>query len=468
MLAVFTACEKNEPSDNTNDNGTNTDQNDSNSNSGNNNATGTANGHDYVDLGLSVKWATCNVGATKPEEYGNYYAWGETEPKTIYDWSTYKWCNGSSSTLTKYCTVDNKTALDLEDDAARANWGDSWRMPTDAELAELYEKCTWKWTDDYNGTGVAGQIVTGLNSNSIFLPAAGSMRKDILEQAGFVGLYYSSNLGGGEATNVVFRRYFLGEVSDDNFRPSGHSVRPVIEYSNGINTDQNEGSSNTDNSSGSISEPTGTENGYGYVDLGLPSGLKWATCNVGATAPEEYGNHYAWGETEPKTTYDWSTYKWCNGSFSYSYDILTKYNTSSERGTVDNKTVLDPEDDAAHVNWGGAWRMPTRAEWLELCENCIWKGTDDYNGTGVAGQIVTGSNGNSIFLPVAGNRATQDEECDYIGYYWSSSLDIGEAIEKEIREPNEGGAWVMFFLSNYRGWGFATRCYGNSVRPVTK
>ena len=92
---------------------------------------------------MSVKWATCNVGATKPEEYGDYFAWGETDPKSTYDWSTYKYCNGSSSTLTKYNTdnsqgtVDNKTTLDLSDDAARANWGDSWRMPTDAELTEL-------------------------------------------------------------------------------------------------------------------------------------------------------------------------------------------------------------------------------------------------------------------------------------------------------------------------------------------
>ena len=469
MLAVFTACENSEPIDNSN--GINTDQNGGNSNTDNSSGsvsapTGTENGHGYVDLGLSVKWATCNVGATKPEEYGNYYAWGETETKTTYDWSTYKWSNGSKFTFTKYAsTVDNKTALDPEDDAARANWGDSWRMPTDAELAELCEKCTWKWTDDYNGTGVAGQIVTGLNSNSIFLPAAG-MREDILEQAGFVGVYYSSNLRNNlDVANVIFRSFFLGEVAGDNLRVSGVPVRPVIEYSNGINTDQNEGSSNTDNSSGSISEPTGTENGYGYVDLGLPSGLKWATCNVGATAPEEYGNHYAWGETEPKTTYDSSTYKWCNGSSS----TLTKYNTSSERGTVDNKTVLDPEDDAAHVNWGGAWRMPTRAEWLELYENCIWKGTDDYNGTGVAGQIVTGLNGNSIFLPVAGNRAPQDNERDYCGYYWSSSLDMGEALEKEIREPNEDRAWDMSFQSQrYRGWSISSRSDGNSVRPVTK
>ena len=101
------------------------------------------NGHDYVDLGLSIKWATCNVGASSPEEYGDYFAWGETEPKSIYDWSTYKYCNGSETTLTKYNysniygTVDNKTTLEMSDDAARANWGGGWRMPTEANRGIL-------------------------------------------------------------------------------------------------------------------------------------------------------------------------------------------------------------------------------------------------------------------------------------------------------------------------------------------
>jgi hypothetical protein len=132
--------------------------------------------HEYVDLGLSVKWATCNVGATKPEEYGDYFAWGETTPKDAYDWSTYKWCNGGPSTQTKYCTnssygtVDNKTTLDLSDDAACANWGGSWRMPTRAEQDELRNNCTWTWTTQ---NGVNGYKVTGTNGNSIFLPAAG-------------------------------------------------------------------------------------------------------------------------------------------------------------------------------------------------------------------------------------------------------------------------------------------------------
>lgn len=102
--------------------------------------------------------------------------------------------------------------------------------------------------------------------------------------------------------------------------------------------------------------------GHAYVDLGLPSGTLWATTNVGAIAPEEYGNYFAWGETESKDTYNWSTYKWCNGT----YNSITKYCTNSRLGVSDRKTILDPEDDAAHVNWGGYWRMPTKEEQDEL------------------------------------------------------------------------------------------------------
>ena len=192
---------------------------------------------DYVavDLGLSVKWATCNVGAIKPEEYGDYYAWGETEPKTTYNWSTYKWCNGSADTQTKYCTsstygtVDDKTQLELADDAARANWGGAWRMPTDAEWTELRENCTWTWTSDYNGTGVKGRIVTSnINANSIFLPAAGSRYNGVLYDAGYYGLYWSNSL---RTDNPLYAWIvFLDSDNVDRvsyFRYYGLSVRPV-------------------------------------------------------------------------------------------------------------------------------------------------------------------------------------------------------------------------------------------------
>lgn len=202
------------------------------------------------------------------------------------------------------------------------------------------------------------------------------------------------------------------------------------------------------------------------IDLGLTSGLKWATCNVGANAPEEYGDYFAWGETEPyyssqdpltwkegKTAgYYWSSYKWCNGSS----NTQTKYCTDSSYGTVDNKTVLDPEDDAAAVNWGGTWRMPTDAEWTELRTECTWTWTTQ---NGVNGRLVTGPNGNSIFLPAAGYRYNTDLIlAGSVGYCWSSSLNTF----------SPGRAYYVCFHSGNVYGGSGYRCNGWSVRPVTE
>ena len=196
------------------------------------------NGHEYVDLGLSVKWATCNVGATEPEEYGDYFAWGETELKDYYgSWFRYKWCNGSSTKLTKYNTkssygpVDNKTTLDLSDDAARANWGGSWRMPTDAELTELREQCTWTWTTQ---NGVYGYKVTskksGYTNKSIFLPAAGYRDENSLSYAGITGEYWSSSLDTGNPYYACILHFLSDHVTRGyENRYHGLPVRPVCQ-----------------------------------------------------------------------------------------------------------------------------------------------------------------------------------------------------------------------------------------------
>ena len=189
-----------------------------------------------VDLGLSVKWATCNVGAKKPEEYGDYFAWGEVEPKPkeTYSWSTYKYCVDNYNNLTKYCNdsyygnngfTDSKTVLDLEDDAAHVNWGGSWRMPTDEEMTELREQCTWTWTTQ---NGVNGYKVVGPNGNSIFLPAAGYRYGSSLYNAGSDGRYWSSSLNSGnpsDAYNVYFYSSHVGRSY--YYRGRGFSVRPV-------------------------------------------------------------------------------------------------------------------------------------------------------------------------------------------------------------------------------------------------
>lgn len=195
------------------------------------------NDHEAVDLGLSVKWATCNVGAEFPEQYGGYYAWGETEEKSNYSWSTYKWCKGSYDSLSKYCTnsrygnVDNKTVLDSEDDVAHVKWGDNWRMPTLDEFGELVEKCTWEWT---TVNGVGGHKVTAPNGNSIFLPATGS--RDGSGSAcggrGSDGIYLSRTLHESGSDEVGFLLTSSGNWnmrSYSSLRYSGGAVRPVTE-----------------------------------------------------------------------------------------------------------------------------------------------------------------------------------------------------------------------------------------------
>ena len=154
-----------------------------------------------------------------------------------------------------------------------------------------------------------------------------------------------------------------------------------------------------------------------WVDLGLPSGLLWATRNVGATSPEDYGDYFAWGETTPKEVYNWSTYRYCNGN----YNELTKYCNMSgfgHNGFTDNLTILQPGDDAATANYGG--RTPTAAEWVELMDNTTSQWTTQ---NGVNGWCFTAANGNSLFLPAAGNRLDSSlSDAGSDGVYWSSSL----------------------------------------------
>lgn len=188
--------------------------------------------YEYVDLGLSVKWAAYNVGANSPEGYGDYFAWGEKTTKTTYNWSTYKWCNGIYNTMTKYCTlsidgtVDKKTTLDIADDAAHANWGGSWRMPTKAEQEELRTKCTW--TRTYQG-GVYGYKVTSKkNANSIFLPAAGYRSDGVLSYAGYYGYYWSSSLYESDSNGAYDLYFNSGNVNrGPYYRFNGLSVRGV-------------------------------------------------------------------------------------------------------------------------------------------------------------------------------------------------------------------------------------------------
>ena len=202
---------------------------------------------------------------------------------------------------------------------------------------------------------------------------------------------------------------------------------------------------------------SGSYNGHDYVDLGLPSGTMWATCNVGATTPEGYGDYFAWGETHPKDSYNWSTYKYCEGE---NYR-LTKYCNKSGYGYnsyTDNLTVLQPEDDAATANWGNGWCVPTYDQWEELYENTTSTWTTQ---NGVHGILFTASNGKTLFLPAAGVRwddvlPNESFEAGSDGFYWSNSL-----ITYDPRRP-----WACTFGSDHYRVYDDGRYRGLSVRAV--
>lgn len=492
--------------------------------------------YEYVDLGLpsGLLWATCNVGASSPEDSGGYYAWGETEEKSYYDWSTYKYSEGSVEKITKYCTdssyssygfTDEQTILDASDDVAHVKWGGTWRMPTSGEWIELKENCSWRWTT-LNGT--KGYMVTGKKTGYtdkyIFLPAVGCRflnRLDNFSIYGPIGYYWSSSRDYDEKNLTRYVSFTSNDYCCSvGSRFSGFSVRPVCQSStyvpvtgielnetaislyvgdnfalsamvipsNATNTSVVDWASTnksvaTVDSNGNVkagkdgtaiimvasadggyiakcSVTVCSNTNYEYVDLGLS--VKWATRNVGANKPEDYGDYYAWGETtEAKYFYEWRTYKYCEWGGDEDPDKLTKYCNDSRYGYndfTDNKTVLDLSDDVAHVKWGGNWRIPTAAEWNELLDrnNCTWTKVTKNS---VVGFLVTskkvGYTSNSIFLPCAGWKYDDPPyNRNGSGYYWSSSL----------FESYPFNAWYTLLLGDSMG-GYS-RDIGMSVRPV--
>lgn len=192
-----------------------------------------------------------------------------------------------------------------------------------------------------------------------------------------------------------------------------------------------------------------------YVDLGLPSGTLWATCNVGAEVPEGRGDYFAWGETQPKDTYNWGTYQHCNGN----YNLLTKYCVKSScglNGFADSLTVLEPADDVATTCWGADWRMPTKEEWDELYRKTTVTTTAQ---NGVEGRLLTGVNGNSIFLPATGFCLEEEMICLGLGVYWTSS------VHTDYPER----AWSFHYdLDECHVCGTYERSRGHVVRAVRK
>ena len=404
---------------------------------------GVHNQHEYVDLGLSVKWATCNVGATKPEGYGGYFAYGETTSKKTYTWETYKHGSGSSR-LDKYNSVDGKDILDAADDAATANWGGNWRMPTKAEVQELMTKCKWEWTT-MNGTQ-GYKVISKTNGNYIFLPGCSYFSFSSRSDSGPYGNYMTSTLH--EDNINVYKLGFNPQakpVCNSYSRIFGYSVRPVLgnrkattsaaksssTSSKTSTTAKTSTTSSTSSSSASSYSNATAVGSHAYVDMGLS--VKWATCNVGATKPEDYGSYFAWGETITKDRYDRANYEWENKKYL--------------------KTILSASDDVAKMKWGGQWRMPTMAELEELLKNCKW---DWVTRSGVQGyHVVSKINGNSIFLPAAGDRVGD------------SIYDRGKQVELWSSSRSKSGAYYMVkAIKKNLIMDSEYTYFGRSVRPV--
>ena len=340
---------------------------------------------EYVDLGLPSGnlWAKCNLGASAPEAYGDYYAWGEVEPKQEYTNSNHKWYKEGAPSLgfTKYNNEDGKLSLEDEDDAVIQKLGNGWRTPTLADFRELTnQKLTTIEKTTLNG--VAGyQITSKRNKKSIFIPFAGfkndkpQTREISSDETVAVCMTNQRRID-----NQVFNCWTFAFEQDrirryGKRRYDGISIRPV--------------------------KGPGVPIPNNCVDLGLASGLLWAKYNIGTTEPTELGDYYAWGETSTKKEYYSTNYKYYKAK--YSIEVL-KYNEK------DGKTVLELNDDAARANIGAGYRIPTKEDWEELLEDCKWEAVtttlpetlDPSQKKSIARWKVTGPNGNSIVLPMTG------------------------------------------------------------------
>ena len=366
-----------------------------------------------VDLGLSVKWASANLGATHPGDAGGYFAWGETSPKTgPYTREKYRFMNKNGE-KTKYDfgsvfrsnhPLDCKENLDPEDDVARAVLGNGWRMPDVHELWELQNFCTWETikTEDSSGYLITSRV-PGFEGNSIFLPFAGYVSDFVLRGEGVIqGKGYSAN----------YLTSTLEQGIGDSRIWTGQSVRPVLE----LTPEEKE----TRKAITFAGEPAGPSV-HNMVDLGLS--VLWADCNLGSASPEQPGGKYSWGETSEKIYYSKYNYRYMKYFEDENWWWYSKYignDKNYHESFVDGKTRLDPEDDAVHVNWGGEWRTPTKEEYAELFRNCECT-PDTING--VRGYTfrskVPGYTSNSIFLPYTSGDAFAQ------GRYMTSDLSSG-------------------------------------------
>ena len=431
------------------------------------------NGFEAIDLGLpgALFWATCNLGSSNPEDYGNYYAWGETYPKSAYT------MYNSSLYGSEIFEISGINAYD----AARYNMGYGWSIPTIEDVKTLMANCALMAVEV---NGVHGRKVTGPNGNNIFLPSCG-YRSSSTNYSGGIGCYWTST----SYDDVYYAQAMLVESNSINYSPFeryyGLGIRPVyrgfVMETDSLNLStsasetrvsieslvpwevecyepwvscETEGSSSLkitvgENASNALRHAeivfyhssdrrhlgTLVINQAGvfnleYVDLGLPSGVKWANCNIGSTTPEGYGGFYAWGELETKSEYTEANYRW--------------------RGQSLGDISGNPNYDVARALWGADWRIPTLNDYNELMERCTWEWITSND---VAGYRITGPNGNSIFMPAAG-------EC------WSNESLVGRELRYWASTPYTETAYCLNADASTKGMHVGQTYVGLRIRPV--
>lgn len=321
-------------------------------------------GHNYVDLGLSVMWATANIGASTDYDFGDYFMWAGTKLQECYD------CHHNDN-----LALNKKNIIGSEYDAAASKWGYAWRLPNIIELRELIEECSWSWIEK---EGKNGYAVTGPNGNTIFLPAAGYRRNYDIKDKNKIGYYRSGINDGNDYLLIESGLHYLSGVYRDN---DGLSVRPIFDPK-------------------SLPKATGNINGHEYVDLGLS--VKWAMCNVGVNDFTKTGDLFRWGNIES------SAYPWPDTEEYKKHKLKETKKISLISG--------DTMHDVATNEWGDSWRMPNEKEVYELINKCTW--TKIQIG-GVEGYKVIGPNGNWIFLPLTNWNQDIGSSKIYYGKYWT-------------------------------------------------
>ena len=371
-----------------------------------------------IDMGLDVKFSCCNVGASAPWKTGDFFSWGETETKYIFGTDYYQY--HSNGTYQNLGSDISGTSYDV----AAVKWGGEWHMPSSTQLKQLNEDCS---KEQFTMKGIDGLLITGPSGAKIFLPASGYSDEGYSQYEGERGYYWSSNMSKTDSRALTIW-FGNAEITTDYimFRDCGMPVRPAYGLPD----------PNMDAAVRAGLCPDGQH--PHAIDMG--NGLKFSCCNVGASAPWEYGGHYAWGETDVKSYYN-------NDNYQYFRNLKFVDIGSNISGT---------QYDVAFMKVGNAWCMPTRNQMQYLQNDCTrnWISLN-----GINGMKFTSTNGSSIFLPAAGWYIdTELDSQGYVGEYWTSNNVSNNVNDARSFSINDSGVYIST----------DGRVQGLSVRPIAK